>query len=123
MRKSDTIRLQHMLDAALDAVSFAAGRTRANLDTDRMLMRAVVNALEVVGEAAGQVSAEYRAQHPELPWHVMIAMRNRLIHAYADINHDVVWRTVTTDLPTLIVHLEEMLTSAMQDEREVSEDR
>jgi uncharacterized protein with HEPN domain len=55
------------------------------------------------------VGAELRARHPELPWAAIVAMRNRLIHAYFDIDRDVVWDTVTADLPPLLAAIEAIL--------------
>lgn len=91
-----------MLDAAREAIAFATGRSRADLDRDRMLGLAVVKDVEIVGEAASRVSAETRAAHPEIPWAQIVGMRNRLTHAYFDVDLQVVWDTVTGDLPQLV---------------------
>lgn len=56
MRRDDTVRLRHMLDAAREAMTFVRGRTRADLDTDRQLVLALVKAVEIIGEAAYQLS-------------------------------------------------------------------
>ena len=106
MQKDDEIRLRHMLDAAREVVSFARCRVRSDLDTDRQLVLSLVKDIEIVGEAASQVSESFRTQAPEIPWQSMVAMRNRLVHAYFSINLDIVWQTVREDLPTLITHLE-----------------
>ena len=91
MHSDDRVRLKHMLDAANDAVSFIDGRSRADLDGDKMLTLSLVRCLEIIGEAAGRSSDECRIACPRLPWQEMIGMRNRLIHAYFDINHDILW--------------------------------
>lgn len=106
MRRNDEIRLRHMLDAAREAVAFARGRTRGELAVDRQLTLAVVKALEIVGEAASQVTESTRGELPDVPWARVVAMRNRLVHAYFSINLDIVWRTVREDLPPLIDRLE-----------------
>ena len=106
MRRDDGIRLRHMLDAAREAVSFARGRTRDDLDKDRQLVLAVVKDIEIVGEAATRVSEPTRRRLPELPWERIVGMRNRLVHAYFDINLDIVWKTIGEDLPELISLLE-----------------
>jgi uncharacterized protein with HEPN domain len=108
MRRDDRIRMRHMLDAAREAVGFARARTRADLETDRMLALSLVKEVEIVGEAAGRVSEITRAQLPTIPWADIVAMRNRLIHAYFDINLEILWRTVQDDLPPLITMLESM---------------
>ena len=109
MLRSDEIRLRHMLDAAREAVSFTHGRVRGDLDTDRQLVLSLVKDIEIVGEVAAQVTESARAQVPEIPWQVIVAMRNRLVHAYFSINLDIVWQTVQQDLPTLIAHLERVV--------------
>ena len=91
-----------MLDAATEALSFASGRTREDLHKDRMLVLSLVKDVEIIGEAAGKVSAQTQARHAEIPWAHIQGMRNRLIHAYFDVNLDVVWSTVTNDLPPLV---------------------
>lgn len=98
-----------MLEAAHAALSFAKGRSRESLTVDRMLLRSLERAVEIVGEAAGKVSSEFQSAHREIPWADMIGMRNRLIHAYFDTNPLIVWATVLSDLPTLIAQLKLLL--------------
>ena len=107
--ESDVIRVRHMLESARSAISFAAGRSRADLDGDPMLVHALVHVIQIVGEAATQVSAETRRHLPEVPWADIVGMRNRLIHAYHDVDLNVVWDTVDIDLPPLVATLEAWL--------------
>ncbi len=109
MRRDDLIRVRHMLDAAKEALSFAQNKIRADLDSDRMLVLAIVKSVEIIGEAASKVTQETRETHTELPWANIIAMRNRLTHVYFDIDLDRVWDTVTDDLPPLISSLEKII--------------
>jgi uncharacterized protein with HEPN domain len=109
MLRGDLVRLRHMLDAAKEAIAFSKGKSRANLDTDRILVLSLVKCLEIIGEAANGVSAALRDKHPGIPWLDIIGMRHRLIHAYYDVNLDIVWRTITDDLPPLIASLEEIV--------------
>ena len=74
-----------------------------------MLALALIKSIEVVGEAAARTSTETRAKYPAVPWVDVIGMRNRLIHAYFDIDLDRVWDTVTVDLPPLITVLEQIV--------------
>lgn len=106
MRNEDRVRLRHMLDAAETALNFVAGRGRAELDRDRMLLFAVVRALEVMGEAAAKVGEPARAELTGVPWASIVSMRNRLIHGYFDIDTEIVWKTVTVELPPLLPLLE-----------------
>ena len=91
MRDDDRVRMLHMVDAAESVEQFVAGKKRGDLDTDRMLLFAVVRAIEVVGEAASRVTDETKATSPAIPWASIVGMRNRLIHGYFDIDSDVVW--------------------------------
>ena len=102
MYQDNNTRLHHMLDASKEAVSFFEGKERDQLDTDRKLALSVVKCIEIVGEAASNVTKEYRNQHPEIPWQLIIATRNRLIHGYFDIDNDRIWNTVKKNLPQLI---------------------
>ena len=106
MREDDVIRFRHMLDAAREAVEFVRGRTRADLNDDRQLVLALVKDIEILGEAAYQVTLDTRDQTLGIPWDDMIGMRYRLVHAYFDIDLDILWKTAQEDLPPLIVELE-----------------
>jgi len=88
MHKNDEIRLRHMMDAAQEALTFSRNRSRSDLDQDRMLVHSLVHCIEIIGEAASQVTKETQYQLPDIPWPSMVAMRNRLIHAYFDIDLD-----------------------------------
>jgi uncharacterized protein with HEPN domain len=68
MRKDDSIRLRHMLDAAHEAQGFAATRSRSDLDHDRLLLLALVKDVEIIGEAASRVSADTRLEWPDIPY-------------------------------------------------------
>lgn len=106
MSKIDNLtRLRHMRDAAVEALGFVSGRTRNNLDTDRMLVLALVKDIEIIGEAATNLSQDCRSRHPQLPWADIIGMRNRLVHAYFEIDLNIVWEVVTNDLPFLVSEL------------------
>lgn len=109
MLQDDEVRLRHMLDAVVEALEFIEGRKREELDENRMLSHALVRLLEIVGEAATGVSDEFHTMHPGLPWKQMIGMRNRLIHGYFDMDLDILWQTVVSDLPALRVQLEAIL--------------
>ncbi len=109
MHKADSIRLRHMRDAARDALSFISGKSRADLDTSRMLALSLVKSVEIIGEAASRVSPSCQSAHAGIPWTEIVGMRNRLIHAYFDINLDIVWRTITEELPPLVMELEKAL--------------
>ena len=109
MGRDDVIRLHHMLDAAREAVEFAKGQTRSELDRNRMLVLSLVKDIEIVGEAAYQISQGTRDQLKNIPWDDIIGMRHRLVHAYFEINLDILWKTINDDLPPLIQILESLI--------------
>ncbi|MCD6455249.1 MAG: DUF86 domain-containing protein [Methanophagales archaeon] len=109
MSKTDLVRVRHILDAAREVLEFSTGKSRFDLDTDRMLNLSLVHLLEIIGEAAVGVSAEFRTKYPNVPWNEIVGMRNRLIHGYYDIDLDIVWRTVEEDIPPLVTELEKII--------------
>ena len=108
-KHDDEVRLRHMLEHAREVVSLMGGRDRSDLGTSRMLSLAVVRLIEIVGEAANRVSKTRQKQLSQIPWPQIIGMRNRLIHGYDAVDLDIVWQTVTEELPPLITILEEIL--------------
>jgi uncharacterized protein with HEPN domain len=108
--------LRDILDAASKARDFVAGMTREEFEADDKTVFAVVRALEIVGEASKNVSAEIQDRAPEVPWRAMAGMRDKLIHAYAGVNLAVVWRTVHEELPNATEHIDRVLTELDADE-------
>ncbi len=102
----DEVRLRHMVDAAKQAVAFAHGRSRADPDKDLLLSLALTRLVEIVGEAAKNVSAETAAAFPSVPWRAIAGTRDRLVHAYFDVDFDRLWQIVAVDLPSLVAMLE-----------------
>jgi uncharacterized protein with HEPN domain len=111
MLKADTVRLQHMVDAANQALTFVAEKSRSELDRDPLLALALVRLIEIFGEAASRVTREAKSKSREIPWADIIAMRNRLIHGYFDVNLDIIWRTVNEEMPPIARQIENLLSS------------
>ena len=107
----DRVRLQHMLDAVRKARAMIAGRTRSELAEDEQLSLALQRLIEIIGKAAKKVSAEIRPQATSIECAAITGMRDRLIHAYFDVNLDLVWDTMTEDLRPLMAALESLLTA------------
>ncbi|MBS0625496.1 MAG: DUF86 domain-containing protein [Verrucomicrobia bacterium] len=99
MENKDLVRLKHMLDSTEAILVFSKGKRRASLDKDRLFQSAVLRELEIIGEAAGRVSEKTKKRFPQLPWKELVGIRNRLIHAYFDVDHDIVWKTIREYLP------------------------
>jgi uncharacterized protein with HEPN domain len=98
-----------MLEAANDAILICTGKTRGNLDAEITTRLSIVRCIEIIGEAASRVSPEGKAEFTGVPWNKIVNMRNRLVHAYHEINIDTVWNTVVEDLPNLVGELEVIL--------------
>lgn len=109
MPLDDTGRLRHMLDAALEAQTFMKDITQESLREDRKTTQAVIRSIEVIGEAAVNVSKEFKEMHPDIPWKKIAGMRNWLIHAYFDVDYNHIWSTVQKDLPVLVPQLKKLL--------------
>jgi uncharacterized protein with HEPN domain len=102
MQPEDAIRIRHMIEAAEAAGNFIAGRRRIDLDGDKMLLFALVRAIEIIGEAASKLSPDAQAAMPSVPWASVVAMRHRLVHAYFDIDPTILWKTATEEIPPLL---------------------
>lgn len=102
----DRVRIEHMLEAARDIREYVNGRSKTDLNSDSMLLRALVNAVQEIGEAAANLSDDGRARVPGVPWKQIVAMRHVLVHLYWSVDHDRLWVTATEDVPVLLAALE-----------------
>jgi uncharacterized protein with HEPN domain len=104
--QDDLSRLRHIRDASDEALQFIAYQTKDDLKNNRMLALSLVKELEIIGEAANNISQECQSRYPGIPWGDIIGMRNRLVHAYFGIDYDIVWQTVTENLPSLLSQIQ-----------------
>ncbi len=102
----DEVLLRDMLDHARKAVAATQGKTRSDLGNDGVLAAALERFIEVIGEAASKVSEAARFELESVPWHEIVGMRNRLVHSYAAVDHDIIWAVATADPPALATDLE-----------------
>lgn len=102
MPPPDDARLRHLVEAAEKAIAFAEGRVRQDLDSDELLRLALTKLVEIIGEAAKYTTEATRDRYPEMPWAAASRMRDRLVHHDFGIDLDVLWSTVTTDLPAIL---------------------
>jgi uncharacterized protein with HEPN domain len=110
-RYDDRISLRHMLDHAEEALSISQGRSRDDLNKDRLLALGLIKLVENIGEAAGRVSTLQKETHPEIPWKQIVGTRNRLIHGYDEVDYNVLWRIVSVELSPLVQQIKEILIS------------
>jgi len=109
MNGADRVRVRHMIEAAGEIERFLSGRERSDLDADRMLLFAVVRVIEIIGEAASQLSETTRAKAPEIPWPAIVGMRNRIVRACWDIDTGIVWKAAAEEVPALLPALRTLL--------------
>ncbi len=102
--------LRDMLTFSRRAVNAVAEKDRSDLDSDVVLAAALERFIDVVGEAASKISASTREGTPDIPWPKIIGMRDRLVHGYSAVDHDIVWDIVSGDLHEMIDTLEGLLT-------------
>ena len=110
-RDDPYVRLRHMLDYSREAIALLSDRKRADLDNERTLGLAILRCVEIVGEAASRVPVDIQQRYQNIPWPQIIGMRNRLVHGYDIVDYDIVWSTVTQDLPPLVAELEKIVSS------------
>ncbi len=106
------IRMRHMRDHALEAIHMLGDATLDRLRDDRKLQLALVQLIEIIGEAASRIPDDVRQANPSVPWRLAADMRNKLIHGYDVIEYDIVFDTVNDDLPLLVQKLDAILPSA-----------
>ncbi|HRZ82002.1 MAG TPA: DUF86 domain-containing protein [Candidatus Hydrogenedentes bacterium] len=104
----DASRLWDMLDAARCAVAFTKGRSFAEFVSDRMMRNAVERNLEIIGEAARNVSAGFRESRPDIPWRSIVGLRNVIAHEYGEVRLEIIWSVIQDKLAPLIGVLEAM---------------
>ena len=108
-RRDPLVAIHHIHDYGREALEMVEGRSRRDLDTDRMFELALVRLVEVVGEASSRVPTSFRARYSDVPWRQAVDLRNRLIHGYDQVDYDIVWDIIQTHLPEMVARMEEIL--------------
>jgi len=106
---SDISYLWDMLDASMAIRQFLVGKTFNDYNTDRLLRGAVERHIEIIGEAARNVSADFQSKHPKIPWIKIIAQRHVLAHEYGEVKHERIWLVATVHISELIKLLKPLI--------------
>ncbi len=108
-RRDPLVAVQQMRDHGKEALELSEGRSRADLDLDRMFELALTRLMEVLGEAARRVPDEFRARYPHVPWRQTTDLRNVLIHDYDTVDFDALWLIIREHLPPLVPQLQAII--------------
>lgn len=103
--------LQDMIDFGEKVIAYTRGMSFETFVASDLHFDATVRNLELIGEAATRIPMKVRDAHPQIPWRMVIAARNRLIHGYLGIDNDTLWSMVQDDVPALLPKLRDMLMS------------
>lgn len=102
-------RIRDILEAIAEIRRFTQGMDYAAFKADDKSVRAVEMNFIIIGEAATQIPEDVEEKYSSIPWSLMRAMRNRIVHAYFNVDERLMWDTVQNDLPALIPELEKLL--------------
>jgi len=102
-------RIQDILEAISEIQSFTEGMDYETFKDDDKSIRAVEMNFIIIGEAASQIPDEVEEKYPSIPWALMRAMRNRIVHVYFNVDEKLMWDTVQNDLPPLVSELEKLI--------------
>jgi uncharacterized protein with HEPN domain len=102
-------RIQDILEAISEIQSFTEGMDYETFKDDDKSIRAVEMNFIIIGEAASQIPDEVEEKYPSIPWALMRAMRNRIVHVYFNVDEKLMWDTVQSDLPPLVSELEKLI--------------
>lgn len=101
-------RLRHILEAIKKIEKYLQGYDKQTFQTDEKTQDAVVRQMEIIGEAATNLTRDLRSKNPQVAWQFAAGMRNRLVHGYFDVDAEIVWNTIQNDLPILKKQIEEI---------------
>jgi uncharacterized protein with HEPN domain len=109
MPKDDMIYIRHMLETTRKAIYKVTGKNRADFDTYEDLRIVLTHLVQIIGEAALHVSADFQDSHKTIPWKAIMGMRHKIVHDYLNVDEDILWDTVTNELVTLAANLETLI--------------
>ena len=103
------VRLLHMRDYGNKIVSLTTGKKKGDFEKDEIFCLAITRLVELIGEAANKCPKDVQKKHPQIPWSKIISMRNRLIHGYDFVDHDILWDAITINIPQLLSELDKIV--------------
>ncbi len=109
MSRNITLYIKDILQNMRDAEDFIQGMSYEQFSNDKRTVNAVLRSLEVIGEAAKNVSDDIRAKYPDVPWKEMAGMRDKVIHFYFGVDREVVWVVAKDRIPSIRPLIERVL--------------
>jgi len=107
--KDDIVYLRHILDSINSIVKYLEGISFKIYMKDELIQDGVIRRLEIIGEASQNTSQDFREQYSEIPWSQIVSLRNRIVHAYFNINLNTIWSIIQDELPYLKQNVENIL--------------
>lgn len=104
-KRESTLYLQDILISIVKIEGYIKGLSREAFYNNEQVLDAVVRNLEIIGEAANNVPKEILIKYPNIPWSDMVSMRNKILHEYFGVDEEIVWKTITEDLPELKIQI------------------
>jgi uncharacterized protein with HEPN domain len=108
MIRDDKVYLAHILDAVQQIVCYTAEKDYEQFRASRLVQDAVIRQFEIIGEAAKNVSSDFRNRYTNIPWKDLAGFRDKLIHQYFGVDIATVWRSVQDDMPVLMEELRQI---------------
>jgi uncharacterized protein with HEPN domain len=105
MAKDDLAYIEHILDCIRKIKEFTNGLSLKDFLVNELVQDAVIRNIEIIGEVSKKISSDTKQIYYEIPWKEIAGMRDKLIHDYLGVDVEVVWRTITEDIPTLEKHI------------------
>lgn len=107
--KDNLIFLEHILENIVDLEEFTRGINKQALLNNKEKQRAVIRQIEIIGEAAKNLSGDFRKKYPSIPWREIIGTRDKLIHHYFGVDLEILWKMIENEVPKLKSEIEEII--------------
>ena len=107
--RSTVMYLRDIIEAMDDIETFVEGMTLDGFKEDRRTFHACVRAIEIMGEAVKNLPEDLKDEHDDVPWRVVAGMRDKVVHAYFGVSHEIIWTTIRTDFPDFRSSVEDIL--------------